>query len=75
MIEHEFTGRCPSKASIMKVARQALATDTFVVIRWGENQINIEKKFTPHYIGKPYYWGYGWIRRVGGDDLAKELNK
>jgi hypothetical protein len=64
---HEFTGRCPSKAQVAKEIKKGIELGaTEMWISWGENGIDIQK-----YNGQ--FYGSGWIRRVGGDDLVKEL--
>jgi hypothetical protein len=47
--------------------RAANAGSTFIQLTWGENQITAEKT--------RWDWqGNGWIGRVSGYDLVKELN-
>ncbi len=68
IIERDFTNK-PSIVTIKSTIRKAVAQGgTFIIIRWGENQINIEQS----------QWGWigqGWIGRNGGHDLAYEMNK
>jgi hypothetical protein len=68
IIERDFTNK-PSIVTIKSTIRKAVAQGgTFIIIRWGENQINIEQS----------QWGWigqGWIGRHGGYDLAYEMNK
>lgn len=64
---HEFTGRCPSKSQVAKEIKKAVelgATD--IRLNWGENGIDVQKYPSG-------YHGFGWIRRVGGQDLVQEL--
>lgn len=67
MFEHYFTGNKPSKASIMKVIKQAIKDDyRKMEISWGENMITLEK-----FNNK--WFGAGWIKTIGGQDIANEL--
>jgi hypothetical protein len=68
MYTHEFTGRCPSLAQIKAQVKKAMAAGhDWIQLSWGENQITLEKA------GGPWF-GHGWIRRVGGDDIARGLS-
>jgi hypothetical protein len=68
MYQYEFTGRCPSLAQIKSQVKKAVAAGhDWIQLSWGENQITLEKA------GGPWF-GYGWIRRVGGDDIARGLS-
>jgi hypothetical protein len=59
----EYTNK-PSKPTLLAAIRKALNTgETFIQLTWGENQITIEKG--PHEL-----FGYGWIGKNGGQDLA-----
>ena len=65
--EIHFNGRKPSKAQVMKHVRGLVKdgwTDIHVI--WGENQIEIENI-------NGYWYGSGWIRKMSGYDLAKEV--
>lgn len=68
IIELNFTTK-PSIVTIKSNIRKAVAQGgTFIIIRYGENQINIEQS----------QWGWigrGWIGRNGGQDIANEMNK
>ena len=71
-IHHEFTGRRPSLSQINAAVRKALAQQAdYIVLRWGENQINLEK--TPY--TRSGWAGYGWIGRNGGDDIASNMKE
>jgi hypothetical protein len=64
---HEFTGRCPSKSQVAKEIKKAVSLGaTDIRLNWGENGIDVQK-----YHGD--YHGFGWIRRIGGQDLVQEL--
>ena len=65
--EIHFNGRKPSKAQVMKHVRGLVKdgwTDIHVI--WGENRIEIENI-------NGYWYGSGWIRKMSGYDLAKEV--
>lgn len=68
IIERDFTHK-PSIVTIKSTIRKAVTQGgTFIIVRWGENQINVEHT----------QWGWcgrGWIGRNGGQDIANELNK
>jgi len=65
----EFTGRKPSKVQIFAKLKPLLKTgETFIQIQWGENQITLENLASG-------WLGYGWIKDISGDDIARELNK
>lgn len=69
MKQIEFSGRKPSKVQIMAKLKPALKTgETFIEVQWGENWITLEKLASG-------WLGYGWIKDISGDDLARELNK
>lgn len=72
MIELEFDGRKPSLSQINAAISKARTQGaTYIVLRWGENQINLEKS--------PYtrsgWTGHGWIGRNGGQDIADSLKE
>ena len=68
MYEYYFEGRKPSKAQVKKLAIQALkAGHSQIEISWGENMLEIQRAHT----GQVH--GYGWIKNIGGQDLADEL--
>lgn len=73
MYQFEFIKRAPSKSQIMSHIKCAISDghDTISLV-WGENEIRIEKG---SYDGVSGPWfGSGWIRTVGGDDIAQELS-
>ena len=73
MYQFEFTGRAPSKNQIMSHIRRAMSDGhTTIMLVWGENEISIEKRFYNDFFGS--WFGSGWIRKVGGDDIAQELS-
>lgn len=65
----EFNGRKPSKVQIMAKLKPLLKTgETFIEVQWGENSLTLEQLASG-------WLGYGWIKDISGDDLARELNK
>lgn len=69
MYTHEFTGRAPSLVQIKSHVKKAVAGGhDWIQLYWGENQITLERSE----FGGAWH-GYGWIRRIGGDDLAREM--
>lgn len=67
MYQFEFTGRAPSVVQIKAHIKKALAAGhDWIQLGWGENQITLEK-LAGNWIGQ------GWIRRTGGDDLARDI--
>lgn len=70
-IEIEFNNRKPSRAVIMRTMAEYLkhGAKSFD-IRWGENWIEID--WHPN---QDKWYGRGWIKEIGGDDLANELNE
>ncbi len=69
LYEFYFEGKKPSKAQVKKCAIQAIKEGyPLIEISWGENMINLENN-----LGR--ITGRGWIKNIGGDDLANELNQ
>lgn len=66
---HNFTGRKPSKAQVMAQAKRFDAQGAdFVSLTWGENWIDLQKQ------SNGIWCGFGWIKEIGGDWVARELN-
>jgi hypothetical protein len=67
----DFQGRRPSKAQIMSKIKAAIQSGAAAIsVSWGENRLDLDYSFNAR------AWnGYGWIKAIGGDDIAKELNK
>ena len=65
-----FTGNKPSKAQIMSKIKAAIQSGAAAIsVTWGENWIELDYSFNAR------AWnGHGWIRAIGGDDIAQELN-
>jgi len=62
-----FNGRKPSKAQVLKHVRTLVKDGwTYIHVYWGENRIEIENI-------NGYWYGSGWIRKMSGYDLAKEV--
>ena len=70
IITIEYNNRKPSRAVIMRTlaAYIEIGGKNFD-IRWGENWI--ELNYHDH---QNCWYGSGWIKEIGGDDVAKELN-
>lgn len=69
LYEFYFEGKKPSKAQVKKCAIQAIKEGyPLIEISWGENMINLENNLG-------FITGRGWIKNIGGDDLANELNQ
>lgn len=68
IVERDFVNK-PSFVSINCAVRKAIADNaTFIVLRWGENQINLEQT--------AYGWtGFGWIGKSNAYDIASKLNR
>jgi hypothetical protein len=72
MYQFEFTGRAPSKKQIMSHIKRAMSEGhDWIQLQWGENQITLEKGSPDDHL-KPWH-GFGWIRSIGGYDIAREL--
>lgn len=66
---HNFTGRKPSKAQVLNKAKQLDAQGAdFIGVTWGENWIDLTQDTNG------YWTGTGWIKEIGGDWIARELN-
>ena len=68
MYKCKYEGRKPSRKQIHAVVVQALKMgEKAIEITWGENCITLE-------LDRGSWSGRGWIREIGGADLAQELN-
>ena len=66
MFEINYTNK-PSKTTLKANIIKALNNGkTYIVIRWGENQITIDKTVYG-------LIGQGWIGKNGGDDIARSI--
>ncbi len=72
VIQIEFNSkRKPSKAVVMRTIAEYLKQGGKAFsIYWGENWIDL----TYHGTYKTWH-GTGWIKDIGGDDIANELNE
>ena len=71
VIDIEFKNRKPSKAVIMRTLAEYLKQGGKAFsITWGENWIELD--FHPN---QEQWYGSGWIKEIGGDDIAQELNE
>ena len=71
IINIEYKNRKPSKAVIMRTLGEYLKQGGKAFeITWGENTIDLY--FDPRV---EEWFGSGWIKDIGGDDLARELNE
>jgi len=67
--EIHFNGRKPSKAQVLKRVRDLIKEGYgHIQVFWGENWLDFENIHG-------YWYGSGWIKDIGGQDLANlELN-
>jgi hypothetical protein len=69
LYEFYFEGKKPSYAQVKKCAIEAIKQGyPLIEISWGENWIALENNLG-------HISGRGWIKNIGGDDLANELNE
>lgn len=73
--EHQFQGRKPSRAQVLKVINKAIKEGAGALeISWGENCLDLT--LSPNASnGFGSWFGHGWIKDISGDDLARDLNK
>ena len=70
IITINYEKRKPSRAVIMRTLGEYLKQGGKAFeICWGENMIDVY--FDPR---DEQWYGYGWIKEIGGDSIAKELN-
>jgi hypothetical protein len=70
VIDIEFKNRKPSRAVIMRTLAEYLKQGGKAFsITWGENWIELD--FHPN---QEQWYGTGWIKDIGGDSIANELN-
>jgi hypothetical protein len=71
IIEYEFHNRKPSKKQVMGCIDNAIKGDGKAVsVSWGENCLEVI-----WHDRQLQWYGYGWIKNIGGDDIAHELNR
>jgi hypothetical protein len=69
IVERLFENK-PSIVTIKSNIRKAITNGAdFIILRWGENQIDIERS------AYGYWMGRGWIGRNSGQDIANEINR
>jgi hypothetical protein len=67
-MECKYEGRKPSLKQILALVAQANKQgETLLEISWGENSITLENE-------AGQWHGWGWIREIGGSDIAQQLN-
>lgn len=70
VIEIEYKNRKPSKAVIMRTLGEYLKQGgKCFSITWGENWIELD-----YHPNQEAWYGSGWIKDIGGYDIAQELN-
>jgi len=71
VIDIEYKKRKPSRAVIMRTLAEYIKQGgKCFTITWGENCIDLD--YHPNH---EQWYGHGWIKEIGGDALAKELNE
>lgn len=69
-MEYNFTGRKPSNAQLLKKINEAINNgEDLIELYWGENSITLDKQRI-----NGIWCGWGWIRNIGGADLAVKIN-
>lgn len=70
VIEIEYKNRKPSRAVIMRTLAEYLKQGgKAFTLFWGENVIDLNWHPTHE-----HWYGEGWIKDIGGDSIAEELN-
>jgi hypothetical protein len=70
IITINYEKRKPSRAVIMRTLAEYLKQGGKAFeLCWGENMIDVY--FDPR---DEKWYGYGWIKEIGGDSIARELN-
>ena len=71
IITINYEKRKPSRAVIMRTPAEYLKQGGKAFeICWGEDMIDVY--FDPR---DERWYGYGWIKEIGGDSIARELNE
>jgi hypothetical protein len=71
IITINYEKRKPSRAVIMRTLAEYLKQGGKAFeLCWGENMIDVY--FDPR---DERWYGYGWIKEISGDDIARELNE
>lgn len=70
VIDITYPNRKPSRAVIMRTLAEYLKQGgKSFYITWGENCIELD-----YHPNQEHWYGRGWIKNIGGQDLADELN-
>jgi hypothetical protein len=71
VIDIEYKNRKPSRAVIMRTLGVYLEQGgKSFNIQWGENAIELD-----YHPNQKQWYGRGWIKEIGGDSIANDLNK
>lgn len=63
-----FEGKKPSKKQVFsKAFARVLTGHTLIEIYWGENGMTLD-------LNNGTWYGFGWIKDISADDIAKEIN-
>ena len=63
--------RKPSRAVIMRTLAEYLKQGAKCFsLTWGENWIELD-----YHPNQEQWYGSGWMKEIGGDDIARELNE
>lgn len=63
-----FKGRKPSAKQVLaKVYSRVLQGCTLIEVYWGENGITLD-------LNNGNWYGFGWIKDISADDIAKQIN-
>ena len=63
--------RKPSRAVIMRTIAEYLKQGAkCFTLTWGENWIELD-----YHPNQEQWYGSGWMKEIGGDDIARELNE
>ena len=63
-----FKGNKPSQKQVFaKALQRANQGHTLIEIYWGENGITLD-------LNNGNWYGWGWIRNISGDGIAKQIN-
>jgi len=65
-----FNGKKPSKKQVLAKAYERVKQGhTLIEIYWGENGMTLDKQRI-----NGTWCGFGWIKDISADDIAKEIN-
>jgi hypothetical protein len=66
-MEYEFKGKKPSYKQVLAKANSLKNHTDLIEIYWGENSITLDSN-------NGTWHGWGWIKDIDGDMIAKQLN-